>query len=113
LFPILLKQQSGSNVIVAWFVTGSSIFASLTQLLAGSIADRYGVRLPTQAAFIVILIAIIGTVFTGQTVWGLYLFGTLGIGAAWALSTLLPGLVTTVSEPDIRGRLFGALQVVW
>jgi MFS family permease len=113
LFPILLKQSSGSNTVVAWFVTGSSIFASLTQLLAGAIADRYSVQLPTKVSFVVILIAIIGTIFTGQTVWGLFLFGTLGTGAAWALSTLLPGMVTTVSEPEIRGRVFGILQVVW
>ncbi len=113
LIPLLIKQQSGSNVAVAWYVTGSSIFASLAQLLAGRVADRYGVRLPTQIAFGAILLAIVGTIFTGQSVWGLYIFGSLGIGAAWALSTLLPGLVTRATEPEIRGRVFGMLHLLW
>ena len=113
LLPLLLKQQSGSNAIVAWFVVGSSIFASLTQLLAGWVADRVGVRLPTQIAFGAILIAITGTIFTSQSIWGLALFGGLGIGAAWALSTLLPGLVTSAAEPEIRGRVFGMLHLLW
>jgi MFS family permease len=113
LFPLLIKQQSGDNTTVAWFVTVSSIFASLTQLAAGRFADRYGVRLPTQIAFSAILVAIVGTILTIQSIWGLYIFGTLGIGAAWALSTLLPGMVTTAAEPETHGRVFGGLHMVW
>jgi MFS family permease len=113
LFPLLIKQQSDSNTAVAWFVTVSSIFASLTQLAAGRLADRYGVRLPTQMAFGTILIAIVGTILTVQSIWGLYIFGTLGIGAAWALSTLLPGMVTSAAEPEVHGRVFGGLHTVW
>ncbi len=113
LFPLLIKQQSGSNAAVAGYVTGSMIFASLAQLVAGRAADRYGVRLPTQIAFATILVAVVGTIFTGQSLWGLYVFGTLGVSAAWALSTLLPGLVTRAAEPEIRGRVFGALQLLW
>lgn len=113
LFPLLIKQQSGDNAAVAWFVTVSSIFASLTQLAAGRFADRYGVRLPTQIAFSAILVAIVGTIFTIQSIWGLYVFGTIGIGAAWALSTLLPGMVTTAAEPAVHGRVFGGLHMVW
>lgn len=113
LFPLLIKQQSDSNAAVAWFVTVSSIFASLTQLAAGRFADRYGVRLPTQIAFGTILVAIVGTILTAQSIWGFYIFGTLGIGAAWALSTLLPGMVITAAEPEIHGRVFGGLHMVW
>jgi len=113
LFPLLIKQQSGDNATVAWFVTVSSIFASLTQLAAGRFADRYGVQLPTQMAFSAILVAIAGTILTAHSIWGLYIFGTLGIGAAWALSTLLPGMVTTAAEPEVRGRVFGGLHMVW
>jgi MFS family permease len=94
-------------------VTVSSIFASLTQLAAGRVADRYGVRLPTQIAFCTILLAIAGTILTVQSIWGLYIFGTLGIGGAWALSTLLPGMVTSAAEPEVHGRVFGGLHMVW
>ncbi len=113
LFPLLIKQQSGSNAAVAGYVTGSMIFASLAQLVAGRMADRQGVRLPTQIAFSAILLAVVGTIFTAQSIWGLYIFGTLGVSAAWALSTLLPGLVTRAAEPEIRGRVFGMLQLLW
>jgi MFS family permease len=113
LFPLLIKQQSNSNTTVAWFVTVSSIFASLTQLAAGRCADRYGVRLPAQMAFGTLLVAIVGTILTVPSIWGLYVFGTLGIGAAWVLSTLLPGMVATAAEPEIRGRVFGGLHMVW
>jgi MFS family permease len=113
LFPLLIKQQSGDNATVAWFVTVSLVCASLAQLIAGRSADRYGVRVPTQMAFSTILVAIVGTILTVQSVWGLYIFGTLGISAAWALSTLLPGMVTTAAEPKIRGRVFGGLHMMW
>ena len=113
LLPLLIKQQGGNNRAVAWYVAGSSIFASLAQLFAGRAADLWGVRLPTVIAFSSIMVAIGGTIITAQAVWGLYLFGALGIGAAWALSTLLPGLVTTAAVPEIHGRVFGLLHVLW
>jgi MFS family permease len=72
LFPLLIKKQGGSNTAVAWYAAGSAMIASLTQLLAGRVSDRWGVRLPTVAAFIAILLAIGGTIFTAQSVWGVY-----------------------------------------
>lgn len=113
LLPLLIKQQSGSNTIVAFYLTSSSIFASLTQLVAGWAADRLGARLPTILAFSIILLSICGTIFTWQSVWGLYIFGALGVGAAWALSTLLPSLVNAAAEPEVHGRVFGMLHLLW
>lgn len=113
LLPLVIKQQSGSNAAVAGYVTGSSIFATLVQLVAGRMSDKYGVQLPTQISFIGILVSILGLIVTGQSLWGLYIFGSLGIGAAWALSTLLPAMVTRAAEPVIRGRVFGSLHLIW
>ncbi|HNT73568.1 MAG TPA: MFS transporter [Anaerolineae bacterium] len=113
LLPLLIKQQGGSNVAVAWYAAGSSIFASLTQLAAGRLADRRGVRVPALFAFGVMLAAIVGTLLTAHSVWGLYLFGALGVGAAWALSTLLPGMVAVAAEPEVHGRVFGLLHLLW
>ena len=59
------------------------------------------------------MIAIAGTIFTTRWVWGLYIFEALGLGAAWVLSTLLPGLVTAAAEPEIHGRVFGLLHLLW
>ncbi len=113
LLPLLIKQQGGSNSAVAWYAAGSAVLASLTQLLAGRASDRWGVRLPTIIAFSSILLAIAGTIITAQSVWGLYIFGALGVSAAWALSTLLPGMATLATEPQIRGRVFGMLHLLW
>ncbi len=113
LFPLLIKQQGGDNRAVAWYVTGSSMFASFAQLIAGRAADLWGVRLPTVIAFSAIMAAIGGTIITAQSVWGLYIFGALGIGAAWTLSTLLPGMVTRAAVPKTHGRVFGMLHMLW
>jgi MFS family permease len=114
LLPLLIKQQGGSNTAVAWYAASSAIIASLAQLIAGKIADRWGVRIPTVGAFMVILIAILGTIITAPiSVWGLYVFGALGVSAAWALSSLLPGLVSAAAEPEIHGRVFGILHLLW
>lgn len=113
LLPLLIKQEGGSNADVAWYAAASSVLASLAQVAAGRAADRRGVRLPTQIAFSVILLSIAGTILTTRWVWGLYIFGALGISAAWALSTLLPGLVTAAAEPDSHGRVFGLLHLLW
>jgi MFS transporter, DHA1 family, multidrug resistance protein len=114
LLPLLIKQQGGSNIAVAWYAAGSAIIASVVQLLAGRISDRWGVRIPTVGAFIVILIAILGTIITAPlSVWGLYVFGAVGVSAAWALSTLLPSLVSVAAEPEIHGRVFGILHLLW
>jgi DHA1 family multidrug resistance protein-like MFS transporter len=113
LLPLLIKGQGGDNTAVAWYAAGSAIIASLTQLLAGKVSDRWGVRLPTVVAFSTILLAIAGTIITSESLWGLYLFGAMGVSAAWALSTLLPGLVTVAAEPEIHGRVFGLLHLLW
>ena len=60
-----------------------------------------------------IIFKIFGTIITAESLWGLYLFGALGVSSAWALSTLLPGLVTVTAEPEIHGRVFGMLHLLW
>lgn len=113
LLPLVIKQVSGSNATVAFYVTGGSIFATITQLIAGRAADKLGLKIPTQIAFGAILFAIAGFIFAGDSLWSLIVFGFIGLGAAWSLSTLLPGMVTRATEPAIRGRVFGSLHLVW
>ena len=113
LLPLLIKKEGGSNGMVAAYATVSLLLASFAQLVAGRSADRWSVRGPTMIAFSVILAAIAGIILTANSVWGLYVFGVLGVSAAWALSTLLPGLVTVAAGPEIRGRVFGMLHMLW
>ena len=113
LLPLIIKKQGGSNAVVAWYAAGSAVLASLTQLVAGRMADRKGSQLPTMIAFVMILAAIGGIIITADSVWGLYVFGALGVSAAWALSTLLPGMVRIAAAAQIHGRVFGALHIMW
>jgi MFS family permease len=113
LLPLIIKHVSNDNATVALYITGSSIFASITQLIAGRAADKFGIKLPAQLGFVAILIAASGFVLIGDALWSLFVFGFIGLGAAWALATLLPSMVTRAVEPDIRGRVFGSLHLVW
>jgi MFS family permease len=45
--------------------------------------------------------------------WSYYIFGVLGIAAAWSLATLLPILVSESTAVEERGRVLGALHVLW
>ena len=45
--------------------------------------------------------------------WAVLIFGTTGIAAAWALSTLLPSLVSQATVPEERGRVLGFIHLWW
>ena len=49
----------------------------------------FGARGPTLVAYTAIILAGLGLAATVNTVWGLFIFGVLGVAAAWSLSTLM------------------------
>jgi MFS family permease len=113
LIPLLINAETGSKTAVALFATAAQVLATLTQLIAGRIADQRGPRAPTLIAIGGVLSAALGLAgFAGQ-LWGLYLFGILGIAAAWALSTLMPVLVSGTVVEARQGRVLGALNLLW
>ena len=113
LIPLLIFDLSGSKVVVAAYATANLILASAAQLLAGRSADRWGARGPTLVAYACIILAGLGLTATVDTIWGLFIFGVIGVAAAWSLSALMYVWVADgVSKPE-HASSFGLLHAVW
>jgi MFS family permease len=113
LIPLLINDLTGSKVMVAAYGTTTLIVASAAQLLAGRSSDRWGARLPTLAAYAAILLSGLGLAASSGTVWGLFVFGVLGIAAAWSLSTLMYVWVNDGVPKAEHPSTFGLLHAMW
>jgi MFS family permease len=58
-------------------------------------------------------VAALGLAIFSRLLWGVFLFGVLGIAAAWALATLFFVLVSDGVPRAEHGRAFGLLHAVW
>jgi MFS family permease len=113
LIPVLLNHLSGNKLVVAAYATTNLIVASAAQLVAGRAADRWGARRPTLIAYSAVILAGLGLAVTVNTVWGLFVFGVLGVAAAWSLSTLMYVWVKDgVAQPE-HASSFGLSHAVW
>jgi MFS family permease len=113
LVSLLLNDLTGNKTLVAAYGTTTLILASAAQLAAGRAADRWGGRNPTIVAYSTVILSGVGLAVTAGTVWGLFLFGVLGVAAAWSLSTLMYVWVADgVSKPE-HASAFGLLHAVW
>jgi MFS family permease len=113
LIPLLINGLSGSKVMVAAYGTTNLVVASAAQLLAGRAADRWGARLPTIVAYTAILLSGLGLAVCAGTLWGLFVFGVLGIAAAWSLSTMMYIWVNDGVPKAEHPSTFGLLHAVW
>ncbi len=113
LVPLLLDAAGANHTTIAWYATTSWLAASLAQALVGWAADRWGPKLATSLAFSTLLAGVVGLGFGHAGLWAVFLFGTLGIAAAWSLSTLLPSLVALATLPEDRGRVLGFIHLGW
>ena len=113
LIPLLINSLSGSKVTVAAYGTATLIVASGAQLLAGRMADRWGGRRPTLVAYAAMILAGLGLAASAGTVWGLFVFGVLGVAAAWSLSTLMYVWVADGIPKAEHPSTFGLLHAVW
>ena len=104
---------SGSKVVVAAYGTTNLIVASTAQLLAGRSADRWGARGPTFAAYACVVFAALGLTAAVEMVWGLFVFGVLGVAAAWSLSALMYVWVADGVSKAEHASSFGLLHAVW
>jgi MFS family permease len=113
LIPLLINSLTGSKLMVAVYGTTNLIVASAAQLLVGKASDRWGARLPTLTAYAAIVLSGLGLAASSSMVWGLFVFGVIGIAAAWSLSTLMYVWVNDgVSKAD-QPSTFGLLHAVW
>jgi MFS family permease len=113
LIPLLLNDLSGNKVLVAAYGTTTLIVASAAQLLAGRAADRWGARRPTLVAYTTLIVSGLGLFLGARSVEGLFIFGVLGIAAAWSLSTLMYIWVADGIGRDEHPSTFGLLHAVW
>jgi MFS transporter, DHA1 family, inner membrane transport protein len=113
LVSLLLNTLTGDKALVAAYGTCTLILASAAQLAAGRAADRWGGRGPTLVAYGTIILSGVGLAVTAGTVWGLFLFGVLGVAAAWSLSTLMYVWVADGIDKAEHASSFGLLHAVW
>jgi MFS family permease len=111
--PLQLKSAGASNQLIALFATASSVLATLAQLAVGRVADRASWKTPTAAAFLLLAASSLVIGARPLDLWTVFACGTVGIGAAWSLSTLLPTLVSKVTPPGERGRVLGYVHLFW
>ena len=113
LIPLLINEQSGNKVLVAAYGTATLVVASATQLLVGRAADRWGARGPSLLSFGLLIVSGLGLAVGAKSVTLLFVFGILGIAAAWALSTLMYVLVDDGIAKEDHPATFGWLHAVW
>jgi len=113
LMPLLIFRVSGSPSYSALYATLSLIFASVGQLVAGRLMDRYGGKRPTLVLVIAIAAISLLTVVLGHSVAGLFFCGITGVTLAWALSVAYPVLVQETCAPRQHSRMLGLLYLGW
>ena len=113
LIPLLMNRLAESKMVVALYGTASQVLAAGSQLLVGWAADRWGPRWPTLAAFGTLVMAALGLAISARHLWGFFVFGILGNCAAWALSTIVPCLVSGAAPAAEHGRVLGFVHLVW
>jgi predicted MFS family arabinose efflux permease len=87
--------------------------ASLAQAVVGRAADRLGPKSSTAMTFGALLASVLGPGLWPSNLWVVFTFGTMGIAAAWSLSTLLPSLVAEATVSEERGRVLGFIHLWW
>ena len=112
LMPILI-DQIGGNRATGYYGAMSLLFAFSCQLVTGKICDAKGHRMPALAANIVVTLLAFGLVFFHNSFVGLELFGILGAGAAWALSTTIPRFINEFTTPQEKGHGVGLTHLAW
>ena len=113
IIPLLINRLSGSKTTVALYLTVSQVVATGVQLLAGWAADRYGHQRPSMTAFGTLILSAAGLAAFSTHLWGLFVFGALGLGAAWSLAALLPCQVSDAVPDEDHGRVLGFLNLAW
>lgn len=113
ILPLLIFRVSGSPATAAYYGAVSLAVASGCQLFTGALRDRYGRFWPLMVSGAGIAASALCLGVFADSLAGLFAFGTALTGAAWAVSTLIPGLIDEVAGPDEKSRVVGLLHMIW
>ena len=113
LFSLLIFRATHSKESAAVYAAVSLAFAAACQILTGRWCDRAGPRRPVRATATAVAACAALTALGAGEVWCLFLFGTLGAGAAWSLSTTMPRLIHDTAPEGEQGTLVGAAHLSW
>ena len=112
LMPVLIARIAGVKA-TGYYGAVSLLFAFGCQLAVGRICDVVGHRAPALVANAIVTLLAFGVAFFHNSFIALQVFGILGAGAAWALSTTIPRFINEFTEPDEKGHGVGLTHLAW
>ena len=112
LMPILIARIAGVKA-TGYYGAVSLLFAFGCQLAVGRICDRIGHRVPALVANAIVTLLAFGVAFFHDSLLALEIFGVLGAGAAWSLSTTIPRFINEFTEPHEKGHGVGLTHLAW
>ncbi len=112
LMPVLIERIAGVKA-AGYYGAISLLFAFGCQLFVGRICDVVGHRAPALVANAIVTFLAFGVAFFHNSFIALQVFGILGAGAAWALSTTIPRFINEFTEPDEKGHGVGLTHLAW
>ena len=112
LMPILIARIAGVKA-TGYYGAVSLLFAFGCQLAVGRICDRIGHRIPALVANAIVTLLAFGVAFFHDSLIALEIFGVLGAGAAWSLSTTIPRFINEFTEPHEKGHGVGLTHLAW
>ena len=112
LMPLLISRIAGVKT-TGYYGAISLLFAFGCQLATGKLCDTFGHRAPAFVANCLVTLLAFGLVFSHQSLVALEMFGVLGTGAAWALSTTIPRFINEFTAPDEKGHGVGITHLAW
>ena len=112
LMPILIERIAGVKA-TGYYGAVSLLFAFGCQLAVGRICDTIGHRLPALVASAIVTLLAFGVAFFHDSLIALEIYGILGAGAAWGLSTTIPRFINEFTKPDEKGHGVGLTHMAW
>ncbi|MXV81884.1 MFS transporter [Candidatus Poribacteria bacterium] len=112
LMPILIARIAGVKA-TGYYGAVSLLFAFGCQLAVGRICDAIGHRTPALMANALVTLLAFGVAFFHDSLIALEVFGILGAGAAWGLSTTIPRFINEFTEAHEKGHGVGLTHLAW
>ena len=112
LMPILIHRIAGYRA-TGYYGTFSLLFAFTCQFAVGRICDAVGHRIPALLTNAIITILAFGLAVFHNSFVALEVFGILGTGAAWGLSTTIPRFINEFTNSEEKGHGVGLTHLAW